>query len=381
MGVVKAAFGIASLAVLGIGAFDVAHAIPGAIRAYRTAESGTIPPVRTVKWSPGKVFPSNRLRSSGPHSQDSNTSPFSQPSAPETSSVSATSLNWAGVVQQGPSEMSVQASWTVPSFSAPATNPNSAVAEWIGLGGMQSNALIQVGTITSPQSSGQANTTVFWEKLPSSAVQVASIPQGAKVNAKIEPLGGNQWRLWLQVNGQAQPVIDQVVHVTPSQAAAIESSADWITEAPTTNHGLAPLAPVASTTMTNVKANGVPLAKMNPPTLQSIGLYSQTGQLMAAPALSPVKDSITVNTVYGSNLPQGTSPGGGSWAIQEPGIGQGYGNPFGGGFGNPFGRGSGSEGNPFSGWGYGSGGEGSGGWITIQPGSGSGGGITWSINF
>jgi hypothetical protein len=264
---------------------------------------------------------------------------------------------------------------------------------------MNSNSLIQIGTITSPNSSGQASTTVFWENLPSSAVQVATVATGSTVTAKIEPTGvKNQWRLWLEVNGQTKPLINRVITLTPAKAQGVETSADWITEAPTTNQGVAPLAPVASTTMTNVEANGVPLAKMNGSSLQTIGLYNQDGELLAAPTSDTSKDSVTVNTVYGSSLPTPTVPGGGTNPFgPEPGFGVGSGNPFGngggfglgGGFGNPFGNGGGfgfggGLGNLFgNGSGFGFGGSG-----YPQTGIGFGfsqstpqGQISWSISY
>lgn len=366
MGAFKTAVTLASLASLGFAGFEFAHHLPPVLQRYRTAISKTTPAVRTVKWSPGQVSPFRIPGSSSPSEDWGSTGP---------SNISANSLNWAGIVQDGQHEHSVQASWKVPNFSTSPTNANSAVAEWIGLGGAQSKDLIQIGTITSPNASGHATTTVFWEELPQSAVQVARVPAGDTVNAKIEPAGTDRWRLWLKVQGLSTPLINKVITVTPSEAAGIESSADWITEAPTTNQGLAPLAPVASTTMSNIKANGVPLAEMSPKSLQPIGLYGQEGQLIAKPADSTSKDTITVNTIYGSKLPQPSSQGGGTWAIQQPGFGGGY---------NPWDDGGGAGGGYAFPRGYGSGSGG--GWITIQPGPGYGysgrsGGISWSITF
>jgi hypothetical protein len=251
---------------------------------------------------------------------------------------------------------------------------------------MQSNALIQVGTITTPNSDGTATTTAFWEKLPSSAVQLGTIPTGAKVDATIEPVGADSWRLMLTVAGSATPMINKVVTLTASQAQAVESSADWITEAPTTNQGVAPLAPVSQTVMTDVSANNVPLSQMNPSSLTTIGLFSQSGQLMAAPVSDPRSNSIVVNTIYGS-LPASTMPDG-------DGLGTGWGQlpgfntfPFGGsgsGFGrlgNGFGGFGGQWGN---GWGGGLGGFGvsSG---SIFPGVhteySQQGGISWSVSW
>ncbi len=396
MSAIKTTLGIIGVAALGVGAFEAAQWIPGALHSYHVAEGPTKPIVHVVKWSPGKIFPLSGFNNSNGNAGANPTSTLAPTSL--SSSVNATSLNWAGLVQEGTTETSVQASWKVPSFPTTATNPNSVVAEWVGLGGMNSNSLIQIGTITSPNSNGQASTTVFWEHLPSSAVQVANVATGATVTAKIGPTGvKNQWRLWLEVNGQTKPLINRVITLTPAKAQGVETSADWITEAPTTNQGVAPLAPVSSTTMTNIEANGVPLAKMNANSLQTIGLYNQDGELLAAPTSDASKDSVTVNTVYGSTLPSPTVPGSGTSPFgPEPGFGGGSGNPFGGGgfgfgggLGNPFGGSGGfgfggGLGNPFgsgSGFGFGSGSYSQGGIGFGFSQSTPQGQISWSISY
>ncbi|MCY0897689.1 MAG: G1 family endopeptidase [Firmicutes bacterium] len=379
MATAKTILATVGMAALGIGAFEAAQALPGLWHHATVSDSQPRHVVQTVKWSPGRVFPLRRLR---PGSFPANTDPSSH----SASTIDANSLNWAGLVQEGTNERSVTASWKAPGFANSASNPNSAIAEWIGLGGMQSNALIQVGTITTPNSNGTATTTAFWEKLPSSAVQLGTIPTGATVDATIEPVGADSWRLMLTVAGSATPMINKVVTLTASQAQAVESSADWITEAPTTNQGVAPLAPVSQTVMTDVSANNVPLSQMNPSSLTTIGLFSQSGQLMAAPVSDPRSNSIVVNTIYGS-LPSNAMPDG-------DGLGSGWGQlpgfntfPFGGpgsGFGRP-GNGFGGFGGQWgNGWGGGLGGFGVGSG-SIFPGVhteyGQQGGISWSVSW
>jgi len=219
---------------------------------------------------------------------------------------SAPSLNWAGVVQTGNQETRVSATWITPGWAAGTTaNPNSAIAEWVGLGGLNSPSLIQVGTMTAPDNNGNPVTTAFWEVLPAAAHQTVVIPTGTRVTAAIIPLGNDSWRLLLTGQGYNQPIVNQVVHLTPSQAAGIETSADWITEAPTAANGsVLPLAPVASTTMTNVEANGVPLSQMNPNSLEAINLQGSDGQVMAQVASDGGStNQITVDTAYGQSIP------------------------------------------------------------------------------
>lgn len=400
MGIAKTLWGLVGVSALGIGAFEAVHVLPGYLSQSAVPTASKNPVVQTVRW-----LPHHRLnRPHGPSttsvpSVSSGQNPWatSQSSLP----LEANSLNWAGIVQEGNSERSVQATWTAPSFNRPAHN-NSSIAEWVGLGGMQSSALIQVGTITTPNSQGQATTVAFWEKLPQPAVQSVTIPTGASVTAKIEPVAVDSWRLTLTVQGQSSPVVDKLVTLSPTKAASVQTSADWITEAPTTNHGVAPLAPVASTKMSNVEANGVSLSQMNPSTLESIGLFNQTGQLIAEP-VSESANAITVDTVYGANandgsngLPSSQLPGSGGYGNSQGGYGYGY-NSGGYGYGQGgYGAGRGGYGYGQGGYGAGRGGYGygynSGGYgygessnngpfsISINPQGGSW-GFSWSISY
>lgn len=313
MGAVKTFFGIVGLAALGIGGFKAAQALPQFISSHPQASAPSIPAV-TIQWFPARSTPKvHRVTPSVGGGLGTPT-----PQSPSRS-VNATSLNWAGLVQQGQTERSVQASWTVPGFSAIPSASNSSLAEWIGLGGMQGKGLIQIGTITSPNAAGQAVTTVFWESLPAPAVQVATVPTGAVVHAKITPAGLDQWRLWLQVAGRSTPLINRVITLAPRKAAAVQSSADWITEVPTTSTGVTPLAPIAATTMTNVSVNNVPLSRINPNTLQRIGLYNQAGQLLAEPTATTADNHVVVTTVYGG-LASSSSPGipQAKWVTEPP---------------------------------------------------------------
>ena len=321
----KRILSLLGVAVIAAGSFEAGRLMPqtSPLAAGHTPSSFII---KKTKWNPSSSSsssnPGNPWTSEPPQTitiPNASTSPASGSQNSQSSgiTVDSPSSNWAGVVQLGNSEQSIQASWAAPGFTQ-AAQPGSSIAEWIGLGGAQSSQLLQVGTITTANNQGSAMTTVFWEVLPKAAMQTATIPTGSAVTAQIVPAGTDQWRLILNLKGSSTPLIDKLVTLSPRRALGVESSADWITEVPMGQTGLDSLAPVSSTVMTNVKANWVPLAQMNPRSLQTVGLYGNGGQLLAA----PVSDtgSITVDTVYG-NLPSSSD--------QPPGV-QGYG---GGGFG------------------------------------------------
>lgn len=319
----KRILSLLGVAAIAAGSFEAGRVMPhGTPLAITHIPSSFV--IKKAKWTPA---PSTAQSPWTTEPTTSNPAPASSvPSTTQsgTINVDSPSSNWAGMVQLGTSEQSVQASWTAPGFSQ-AAQPGSSIAEWIGLGGAQSSQLIQVGTITTANNQGSAQTSVFWEKLPGSAVQTATIPTGSSVTAQIVPAGNDQWRLILYVKGSATPLIDKLVFLSPRHAQAVQTSADWITEVPTGNNGLDSLAPVSSTVMTNVKANNTPLKSMNPNSLQTIGLYGNGGQLLAAPVSDSSSTSqITVQTVYG-NLPNATS--------QNPEPGWGYSNGYGAGSG------------------------------------------------
>ncbi|ACU54102.1 hypothetical protein Afer_1170 [Acidimicrobium ferrooxidans DSM 10331] len=268
-----------------------------------------------------------------------------------TSLVSATSAseNWSGLAALGSAERSVRASWTAPSFTQADVSANSAIGEWVGLGGMRSHQLIQVGTLTEPGPKGEAQTVAFFEQLPNAAVDTITIPTGATVMAAITPVGTDRWRLELTVAGSSSPAVDTVVTLSPSAASGVETSAEWITEAPTSQAGIMNLAPVSTTVMRHVEANGAPLAELPSGTLQAISMVDQQGVTIAAPTVSPSSDSVTVTTQYDA-----TSGLGSGSAATAPFAGNGFGFQAPG-FGG-FGFGYGYSGYGSSGFGYGFGG-------------------------
>lgn len=247
-----------------------------------------------------------------------------------TTSVASTtsaSQNWSGLATTGTAERSVGATWTVPSFTQADFASNSAIGEWVGLGGMRSHQLIQVGTLTEPGVNGEAQTVAFWEQLPNAAVDTVAVPTGDAVTATITPAGPDRWRLELTVAGEAAPAVDTVVTLSPTAAAGVETSAEWITEAPTSPSGIMNLAPVASTVMRNVQVNGVPLAKVSNGALEAISMVGRQGATIATPTVSIGNDSVAVATVYdsasglGSGGTGGLLSGGSGFGVQAPGFG------------------------------------------------------------
>jgi len=104
----------------------------------------------------------------------------------------------------------------------------SADSTWIGIGGVTSGDLIQVGTQNIISASGQVSTSAFYELLPnvSQPVPGVSVAPGDSMVASITELTVGQWTITItdRTNGQSATL-------TVAYASSL-SSAEWIEEDP-----------------------------------------------------------------------------------------------------------------------------------------------------
>jgi hypothetical protein len=140
---------------------------------------------------------------------------------------SYTSTNWSGYLATGGYYTAVSGSWQ-------ATNPTgngmttSADGTWIGIGGVSSNDLIQVGTQNIVSASGQVSTAAFYEMLPASSTTITSltITPGDQMTASINEVSSGQWTISITDNTTNQTYS---INVTYSSS---NSSVEWIEEDP-----------------------------------------------------------------------------------------------------------------------------------------------------
>jgi len=148
-----------------------------------------------------------------------------------TRNADVTSLNWSGyaaIAPAGSKITDVTQNWTVPSVSAA---PAGFSSTWAGIGGYNTQDLIQAGT-----ESDTAQTPYAWyEILPASETPITSgcagdnsctVRPGDQMTVTIHSTGGNGWNISMQDIG----------HWTWSlnlNYASTFSSAEWILEAPT----------------------------------------------------------------------------------------------------------------------------------------------------
>lgn len=113
----------------------------------------------------------------------------------------------------------------------------SADATWIGIGGVGTQDLIQVGTENTVSSSGQVSSAVFYELLPDAPIYPAAIlvKPGDSITASISEAATNQWTITI-TNVTTGKVFSTSVSYTSSY-----STAEWIQEDPSyASGGLVP---------------------------------------------------------------------------------------------------------------------------------------------
>ncbi|MEI7683280.1 MAG: G1 family glutamic endopeptidase [Candidatus Saccharibacteria bacterium] len=208
----------------------------------------------------------------------------SAPSADPVSAVSYTSTNWSGYLTANGIYTRVSGSWVVPTVTGNGRT-SSADATWVGIGGVSSSDLIQVGTSNIVAASGRVTTSAFYELLPNFAQTIISlvISPGDSISASVVETSAGQWVITITDNTTSQTFSQNVAY--PSS----HSSAEWIQEDPSYGNGkLIPLDIFGTVTFTNGMAtsNGVS-ANILGNNSQLITLVSSAGIPLAT--TSPIK--------------------------------------------------------------------------------------------
>ncbi|WP_100487355.1 G1 family glutamic endopeptidase [Sporolactobacillus pectinivorans] len=248
--------------------------------------------------------------------QEPSLAPMSLPAQTEESS------NWSGyAVTPAGSRLytSVSGNWTVPKASGISS---SSSAQWIGLGGISSSSLLQMGTIEQIQRNSET-ATLFWEQLPGSAKNIMNVPVRSQISASIFRSNNEIWSLQFKVTEPNGKRITKTVSVklTASYEKGIETSAEWISEDPSSGSGgLYPLASTGVVNYTGATVNNQPISE-NGNSVQPLAMVSSANGLLIAPSslLSNGTGFSTESTSMGNHY---SSQGGyGTPEISEtPGI-------------------------------------------------------------
>jgi hypothetical protein len=185
------------------------------------------------------------LKNQGSSSTSPNgaTSPHRPVPPADAASSQAPSRNWSGYAATDGTFTSVSGTWSVPNVSAGTTGMD---ATWVGIGGVNSNDLIQAGTQALVQS-GQVVYAAWWETLPQTVQPVPlTINAGDQISVSIAQQKRGTWQISINDATNGQSWSKSVTYRSSL------SSAEWIEEAGATGRfTILPLDSFGSVTFTS----------------------------------------------------------------------------------------------------------------------------------
>lgn len=211
---------------------------------------------------------------------------------PPPTTTGYTSTNWSGYLAAAGGYTGIAGVWTVPKATGVGRR-TSADSAWIGIGGVTTGDLIQIGTQDSVFPNGTETASAFYELLPGAAQTITTlvVTPGDSIAASLTEVSSGQWRLTISDTTAKQSYSTTVAYNSS------HSSAEWIEEDPSTAFGrLIPLdvfSPVnfSTTTLTGSTGN-LSAAASN---AQPVTMITAPNQPVAVPsALSSDGSSFTV---------------------------------------------------------------------------------------
>ena len=135
------------------------------------------------------------------------------------------SKNWSGLAVTGETYTQVAGSWKVPTVIP--TPSNRYASDWAGIGGFNSNDLIQAGT-SEQYVSGHASYNAWTEILPAPETVIPSFPvhPGDAITVDITNTSGVAWKIVVTDSTSGKSFTRNVNYTS------LKNSAEWIHEAP-----------------------------------------------------------------------------------------------------------------------------------------------------
>jgi hypothetical protein len=206
----------------------VASATPAVTPSVVKVTTPVSKPKITTSSTPAPVVtpsPDSNVSSLTPSSPSTPAS--SPPSSPPSQTSGYTSTNWSGYLGATGTYTEISGSWraTAPSGNGSST---SADATWIGIGGVSTSDLIQIGTQNIVSASGKVSEAAFWELLPdvSQNISTISVSAGDLMSASITETSTNQWAFSITDESNSESYTSNVPYTSS------HSSAEWIEEDP-----------------------------------------------------------------------------------------------------------------------------------------------------
>jgi hypothetical protein len=155
------------------------------------------------------------------------------------------STNWSGYADTGSSFSKVSAKWTEPSVTCSSSTTQLA-AFWVGIDGYSSDSVEQDGTMIECYERTAYQFT-WWEMYPTNDVQIVgeTAAAGDSITATVTRSGTSYV---LAVTDSTHTADSFSTTQTCSASSCVDSSAEWIAEAPSGSSGVYPLADFKSWT-------------------------------------------------------------------------------------------------------------------------------------
>ena len=207
-----------------------------------------------------------------------------------------TSTNWSGYADTGSSFSAVSASWTEPTPSC-SGRTESLAAFWVGIDGYSSDSVEQDGTLIECYR-GSTYQYTWWEMYPTNDIQVVgeSLAAGDAITAKVTKSGTSYT---LSVTDSTHTANSFSTSQSCSASSCVDSSAEWIAEAPSSSSGVEPLAKFSTWTDANSGVTeGSTAGVISSFTDDEITMKTSSGSTEAQPsALNSAGNSFTVTWV------------------------------------------------------------------------------------
>jgi hypothetical protein len=236
------------------------------------------------------LTPTNPTPITAPVSTSPTTTSTPAPATPTTTSY--TSTNWSGYLATANAYTSVSGSWLATSPTGNGTS-TSADSTWIGIGGVTSEDLIQVGTQNTVSPSGRVISGAFYEMLPASstAIPTLTVTPGDSMSATLTETSSGHWLISIADNTNEETFSDNVIY------ASTNSSAEWIEEDPSTSGNRQfPFDNFLSAQFTNAfTTSSGTNSNLNTAEAQPITMDNRSGEAVATPSvIDNVGDDFTI---------------------------------------------------------------------------------------
>ena len=251
--------------------------------------------MRTMLWAGAACLASSAavLLACGPAAQAATTGVAGHTAGPLAIAASGLdSSGWAGYELSGANGAfsSVSASWTEP--AATCTKGDQDVAFWVGLDGVSSDSVEQIGTETDC-TAGTASTFGWYEMYPADPVDFSNpVKPGDVLTASVTFSGADTYTLVLSDATQSWTKT-----VTKAESGLARSSAEVVTSGPGATGGSTTLTDFGKIIYTGCTVNGTSMGSQSP---VKVTMVDDKGLVMVSPSAMTAAGKFTNTWERGS---------------------------------------------------------------------------------